>query len=290
MEPFKNLLNNLDTIKNKGILYTTFINISEITKGGFGTVYQATHILDSKKYAIKKIPLLVKNNKTICKNIYNNLTEVRCLSDLYHPNIIRYNTSWMEKQDAIDDIDYVLDLNYDNLSDYNQLNIFIQMELMDINLKQYLLNYDPSKDNKNQIIKSIIAGVKYLHSKNIIHCDLKPDNILLNLNNQESIYNIKIGDFGLVIQKNRTIYIDNNYGTAIYMPPELEYSFKYDIYSLGIIFFEIIKCFPTLMEKYAELTKFKNGQYFKQLPNITQMININPDIRPNINQLNIIIN
>lgn len=156
------------------------------------------------------------------------------------------------------------------------------MELMDINLKNYLLENDPEIKEKSLIIQNILNGVEYLHDNKIIHCDLKPDNILINYN---QILDVKIADFGLVIKKDNKKSVNKDHGTIIYMPPENEYSFKYDIYSLGIIFFEIISSFKTLMEKYIEIENFKNKTYNNHL--ISKMISFNPDDRPTIKEINV---
>ena len=73
--------------------------------------------------------------------------------------------------------------------------IFIVMEHMDIDLKEFLTLYRESKlprEHINSIIYNLLCAVKFLHSLNIIHRDLKPANILMDEN-----CNIKICDFGL---------------------------------------------------------------------------------------------
>tara|TARA_Y100000588_G_C13767162_1_gene716564 strand:- start:7 stop:666 length:660 start_codon:yes stop_codon:yes gene_type:complete len=203
---------------------------------------------------------------------------VRCLSFLYHPNIIRYNTSWIEKQEEVDKED-IYDID---ISNYIQLNIFIQMELMDISLKEYLVNTNKNSIDKHFIIKNILNGVKYLHLNDIIHCDLKPDNILLNIKDK-NIINIKIADFGLVFEKHN--HKSNNYGCPIYMAPDKKFTEKYDIYSLGVIFFEILNCFNTNMEKYLEVKKLKDNEYLDKYPLFTKMVSINPLERPTLNEI-----
>ena len=81
-------------------------------------------------------------NDLICKNINNKLKEVRYHSSMFHKNIIRYHTSWIEKQNDIDvDIDVDIDTNEPiDLTKYIQMNLYVKLELMNINLKDYLLN------------------------------------------------------------------------------------------------------------------------------------------------------
>lgn len=272
---FSLLLSNLDNNIEGNLLSNTFCNIKKIDKGGFGILYKAKHILDLKDYAIKKICLIKDNDDVFCLNIYNKLKEVRCLSTLNHKNIIRYNTSWIEK-------------NYSKNNLIQEINIFIQMELMHTNLKQYLIKNNVNKENKNKIINNIILGIEYLHSQDIIHCDLKPDNILLNIKNKE-IDSIKIADFGLVIEKkNRNIISNSEYGNFIYLPPESEYNsytLKYDVYSLGIILFEIIEDWNTDMERIEKIMHFKKGKYSEKYPVLNSMIYDDQNLRPNISEL-----
>jgi serine/threonine protein kinase len=264
------LLSNIENNRDSNLLSSTFSNIKKIDKGGFGILYKATHILDLKNYAIKKITLLKENNEVFCINIYNKLREVRCLSVLNHKNIIRYNTSWIEKIQK---------------NTLQEINIYIQMELMDINLKDYLLTKINKPINKKHIIKNIIFGLFYLHSQKIIHCDLKPDNILLNLEN-DNIQDVKIADFGLVIEKDIKESRNMNYGNFIYIPPDNDlkiYTFHYDIYSLGVIIFEIIEEWKTNMEKFEKIMKFKSGYYKEKYPILTTMISKKNEERPDIN-------
>lgn len=77
----------------------------------------------------------------------------------------------------------------------NQRGLFIVMEYMPIDLKEFLSKQNQShmpKELVSLLIYNILCAVKFLHSLNIIHRDLKPSNILL-----DSDLNVKICDFGL---------------------------------------------------------------------------------------------
>lgn len=119
----------------------------------------------------------------------------------------------------------------------------------------------------------ILEAVEYVHHKGLIHRDLKPSNIFFSLNGQ-----IKIGDFGLVkdvedafdlqMIKKGTMFSWGHtveVGTQLYMSPEQfksrTYDNKVDIYSLGLIFFELLVPFSTEMERIKRLTDVKKNNY-----------------------------
>ena len=108
----------------------------------------------------------------------------------------------------------------------------------------YKLNKGFTEHIGAKIFEKIVKSVKVLHEHNIVHCDIKPENILLN-----SDYNVKLMDFGFsqVINRNNNNIIYGNKGSEIYSSPEIRKSFisgydgiKSDIFSLGVLLFVII--------------------------------------------------
>ena len=265
----------LSNIPNKDFLsksrfLSEFTMLDKVGKGGFGSVFKVINKLDKKTYAIKIVNVNSENKNLV-------LREVENLSLLNHPNIVRYYSSWLENIEMNDTQNY-LEYGGDSYSgdsfsvsseasDIDFTNyLFLQMEYAESNLKdiQKLLTYNEKKN----YFKQIVIGLNEIHSKNIIHRDLKPSNILIS----DGI--VKIGDFGLSrdLNSNNILSITNGIkgmdltgelGSNLYSSPEQlngeEYDFRTDIYSLGIIMFELLNDFGTDMEKNIEITKLKKG-------------------------------
>ena len=97
-----------------------------------------------------------------------------------------------------------------------------------------------SEDFIIEWLKQLTSGVRYIHSMKIIHRDLKTANIFLTLDKR-----LKIGDFGIAKGLTSTSSLASTFvGTAVYMAPEIHGGEKYDMmadmWSLGIVMFEII--------------------------------------------------
>lgn len=92
--------------------------------------------------------------------------------------------------------------NFEYITDSLNIHYCIVLELMDYSLDQFILKYKISYENKINIFKKIINGVLILHSNNIIHSDLKTDNILVKTNTNDKFIMIK-EKFNSILKKNK---------------------------------------------------------------------------------------
>ncbi|THX25305.1 Serine/threonine-protein kinase [Aureobasidium pullulans] len=125
-----------------------------------------------------------------------------------------------------------------------------------------------------QMLRQVLEGLAHIHNHGIIHRDLKPDNVFI-----DAAGNPRIGDFGLATTSqyanpNKTTPVTNtgaemtrSVGTAMYVAPEIKsgsgvnYNDKVDMYSLGIIFFEMCHPLKTAMERHEVLLKMREKEH-----------------------------
>ncbi|CAD8154031.1 unnamed protein product [Paramecium octaurelia] len=128
----------------------------------------------------------------------------------------------------------------------------------------------------SQIMHSIFTGIQYLHSKQIIHRDIKPDNILIK--NTEDLSSIKIADFGLSYQYKPEIRyyqtVSQQCGTFIYMAPEQilnkAYNKAVDMWSCGIVLYMLLNqgkhpFYPRIFTKKEFINSFPDLKYEQPL-------------------------
>lgn len=140
----------------------------------------------------------------------------------------------------------------------NKVYVFMQL-CMDGDLKQNFKQIKAEKKQK-ECLRGVIKGVSYLHNNAIQHRDLKLENILICMNF------IKITDFDFGTFSNQkttkmpTVKRTTICGSPLYFSPEmlkdLSYSLEADIWSLGILMYELIcGCFPFQIESIEDLHK-----------------------------------
>lgn len=194
--------------------------LEKLGEGGMGVVYKAQDTKLDRLVAIKFLP---SHSSATSENKARFLQEARATAALNHPNIL-----------SIYEID-----------EHNQ-HAFIVLEFIDgQNLKDYLatLKTGSGVPVKQAIewTEKIAQGLKVAHDKNIIHRDIKAENIMLTKSGQ-----LKIMDFGLAKLKSQSSLTraGSSVGTLAYMSPEqaqgLNADNRSDLWSLGILFFELL--------------------------------------------------
>ena len=125
----------------------------------------------------------------------------------------------------------------------------------------------------------IADAVAYLHEKGIMHGDLKPDNILLMSNEV-----VKIADFGLAArfgqrrenQTWREYYLERGVRAACFVAPQMlsaRHTYKVDIFSMGVVFFAIIKRTHMEFEGRRVCGVFVKGEDGNMMPLGLHMLN-----------------
>ena len=239
---------DVENLINDELLYISFDNskfdilnyvnqyqiIKPIKSGGYGEVLLGKDVLTNKLLSIKRIN--IKGFST--NDLYNISRESLYLSNLKHKNIIKMYCSYQYK-------DYLY-----NIMDYAEGGELSQLINSDIEIPEFKI-----KD----IFKQIIEGVKFIHGKNVIHRDLKPNNILFLDKEKTHIVIIDFGISGISNGLNKEII---KAGTFKFTPPEIlsknnfQSSNKIDIWSLGVILYLMyFKKYPFDGENNKEIRK-----------------------------------
>ena len=195
--------------------------LSKLGSGSFGNVYLARNKFTDEKVALKQI-------KKSSANLLSDgeiKDEIEILKNLDHPDIVRIIESFNTKNS------YIL------ITEYCEGG-----ELFD-QVKNQL-----SETQIAVIFRQLLSGLAYLHSNNVVHRDLKLENILIHeieksKTTGEDLFNIKIIDFGTarIFDKNRKP--QSIVGSSYYIAPEVlrqKYNKECDLWSVGVILYMFI--------------------------------------------------
>ena len=211
-------------------------------KGSFGEVYLTRKKGDNKYYATKKYERDKIENSGAKKYLYN---EIEILKGLNHPNIVKFYDIKKTKKH------YYIVMEYCNGGELVK------------SLEKFQLKYGrPFPEELVQyFMRQIISAFKHIHNKNIMHRDIKLENILLDYDNEKDKQNfnlmkakVKIIDFGFACQIQKDTLQFTAIGNPINMDPlilhklnsngkkarQLGYDQKADIWSLGAICYEML--------------------------------------------------
>jgi serine/threonine-protein kinase len=236
--------------------------IEKLGEGGMGEVYLADDLKLDRRVAIKYLPEHLTKDKN---NVERFKREAKAAAALNHPNIITI---------------------HDIIESENQ--ICIVMEYVEgKSLRDVMNDYDLRLDKIIDILRQISEGLREAHKAGIVHRDMKPENIIIGKDAR-----IRILDFGLAKLKgvSQLTKETSTLGTIGYMSPEqlqgLEIDHRSDIWSLGVIFYEmltgelpfqgeyesalhytILNEQPKLLTDIKERYSFNLGKFLEKQPN-----------------------
>ncbi|XP_062078612.1 uncharacterized protein LOC133783093 isoform X2 [Humulus lupulus] len=221
----------LQTIKNDDLE-----EIRELGSGTYGAVYHGKW--RGSDVAIKRIKASCFAGRPSERErlIADFWKEALILSSLHHPNVVSFYGIVRDGPDG----------SLATLTEF----------MVNGSLKQFLQKKDRTIDRRKRLIIAMDAafGMEYLHGKNIVHFDLKCENLLVNMRDPQRPV-CKIGDLGLSKVKQHTLVSGGVRGTLPWMAPELlsgksnMVTEKIDVYSFGIVMWELL----TGEEPYADL-------------------------------------
>jgi len=194
-----------------------FQKIEKIGEGTYGIVYKAKDKETGKLVALKKIRLETESEGVPSTAI----REITVLKELDHPHVVRlYDVVHVEKK------------------------IYLVFEYLNQDLKKLLDSNGSGLDPKStrSYLWQLLQGISYCHSHRVLHRDLKPQNLLVNLNGL-----LKLADFGLARAFGIPIRsYTHEVVTLWYKAPEVLLGTKFyttsvDIWSIGCIFAEMLK-------------------------------------------------
>ncbi|XP_072778399.1 serine/threonine-protein kinase PAK 3-like [Taeniopygia guttata] len=193
-----------------------YTELETIGRGGFGTVCMAVETATGEEVAIKKISLLEESNSEVCLN------EIQIMRGNKNANLVTFVDSYLVDEE-----------------------LWLVMEYMDGgSLHDVIRETHMAEGEIAAVSRECLQGLDFLHSKQVIHRDIKSHNILLGLDGS-----VKLADFGLAAQltaeqsKRRSAV-----GTTHWMAPEIftkkPYGPKVDIWSFGIVGIEMVEGAP----------------------------------------------
>ncbi|MDQ0198550.1 Stk1 family PASTA domain-containing Ser/Thr kinase [Neobacillus ginsengisoli] len=185
--------------------------------GGMANVYLAHDMILDRDVAVKMLRLDFVNDEEFIRRFHR---EAQSATSLVHPNIV----------------------NIYDVGEENDLYYIVMEYVEGQTLKQYIQQNSPLRvETAIKIMRQLTSAISHAHQNHIIHRDIKPHNILVDLDG-----NVKITDFGIAMALSATSITQTNsvLGSVHYLSPEQARggmaNRKSDIYSLGIVMFELL--------------------------------------------------
>ncbi|KAF9377113.1 signal transducing kinase of the PAK [Mortierella sp. AD011] len=244
-------------------------NLVKIGQGASGGVYTAYQVGTNLSVAIKQMNLEQQPKKDLIIN------EILVMKESSHKNIVNYIDSFLFRGD-----------------------LWVVMEYMEGgSLTEVVTTNEMAEPQIGAVCRETLMGLEHLHSKGVIHRDIKSDNVLLSLNGD-----IKLTDFGFCAQlKESQAKRTTMVGTPYWMAPEVvtrkEYGPKVDIWSLGIMAIEMLEGEPPYLNENPLRALYliaTNGTPSLQHPErlsseftnfLAQCLEVDPEKRPTATEL-----
>ncbi|WFD03391.1 non-specific serine/threonine protein kinase [Malassezia obtusa] len=213
------MLRGVVSREDPNLLYS---KVKKIGQGASGSVYVAKALATGQRVAIKAMDLAHQPRKELIIN------EILVMKESQHPNIVNFLNAFLVRDS----------------------DLWVVMEFMEGGALTDVIDNNTLEESQIAAISlETCKGLEHLHNQNIIHRDIKSDNILLN-----NLGQVKITDFGfcakLTDQKSKRATM---VGTPYWMAPEVvkqkEYGAKVDIWSLGIMAIEMIENEPPYLDE-----------------------------------------
>jgi len=210
-----------------------------IGKGAFGSVEKCVHKSTGREAAVK----VLRKENFKKKELEMIVNEISIIKELDHPNILRIYEAYESKEWL-----------------YIVTELITGGELFDeISKRQNFTEADAAI-----IIKQILEAVSYWHGNNIVHKDLKPENLMLQ--EKDNVEYVKVIDFGTAQKFNPEMKMNKVIGTPYYVAPEVlqgNYDEKWDIWSIGVIMYILLSGEPPFNgeDDNEILAKVKIGDY-----------------------------
>lgn len=225
-------------------------------QGGFGQVFLAEK--DNEKFALKTLPGSVSDPKLL-EGLLNETTNAEGIEG---ENVIKY-------------------IYFHDGKTFETLPPYLLMEYADGGTLRNLMKTGIELTQAMEIVSQLIQGMSVINAK-MVHRDLKPENVLV----KDGV--IKISDFGLskLVEDSTRTKTFKGYGTPLYMSPEAwnnnANTMSMDIYSMGIIFSELLTGKYPLEYDPQDLDSLRNAHLYK---NITPPHDVNSEIVLGVSQL-----
>ena len=257
---------------NLDIDIVKYIKTDFLGEGGYAKCYKFIKMENGKSFAGKVIP---KSSLKEPKKENRLIEEIMIHKKMHHPNIVKFEHFFEDGNNVYILLELCENKTMDDL-------LKTRKNLTELEVQYYVFN--------------LIKALQYIHSKRIIHRDLKIGNIFLT-----KTMELKLGDFGLSTELNYERQKKKSLcGTPNYIAPEIinekAYSYEVDIWSLGIIIYTLIIGKPPFdsSDEKKIYEKIKSLQYsFPESYNVSkeakdlikQILVLDPSKRPNLEQI-----